>query len=183
MKKGKVFTKSQIALALLVVALGAAVWLNTKYSSVSDVQDTVSKYLGGVQYVGNESQSSAVQTGAAAESGDYFTTAKAEREKAIKAAQEQIEETLKNENASDDDKKAAVELSASLAKRIEAQTNIENLLKAKGFEKALAVISDETVTVVVKSDGLLASETLQIQDIATEHSGIPLSGVKIITVK
>ena len=77
MKKGKVFTKSQIALALLVVALGAAVWLNTKYTSVSDVQNTVSKYLGGVQYVGNESQSSAVQTGAAAENGDYFTTAKA----------------------------------------------------------------------------------------------------------
>ncbi len=183
MKKGKVFTKSQIALALLVVALGAAVWLNAKYSSVSGVQDTVSKYLGGVQYVGNESKTSAIQTGAEAQSDDYFVTAKADREKAIKQAQEQIEETLKNENASDDDKKAAVELSASLAKRIEAQANIENLLKAKGFKEALAVISDETVTVVVRSDGLLASETLQIQEIATQHSGVALSGVKIITVK
>ncbi len=183
MKKGKVFTKSQIALALLVVALGAAVWLNAKYTSVSDVEGTVSKFLGDVQYVGNESGSSAVQTGAAAEAEDYFVTARKEREKALKTAQEQIEETLKNENASDDDKKAAVEMSTRLAERMEAQANIENLLKAKGFKEALVVIADESITVVVRSDGLLASETLQIQDIATQHSGISLSGVKIIPVK
>ena len=183
MKKGKVFTKSQIALALLVVALGAAVWLNSKYSTIDGVSGTVSKYLGDVQYVGTESQSSAIQTGASAESEDYFTTARTEREAAIKKAQEQIEETLKNENASDDDKKYVMEVSGNLAKRIEAQTNIENLLKAKGFSEALAVISDETVTVVVRSEGLLSSETMQIQDIATEQSGISLSGVKIITVK
>ena len=76
-----------------------------------------------------------------------------------------------------------VNIDRNLAKRIEAQTNIENLLKAKGFSEALAVISDETVTVVVRSEGLLSSETMQIQDIATEQSGISLSGVKIITVK
>ena len=133
MKKGKVFTKSQIALALLVVALGAAVWLNSKYSTVEGVTGTVSKYLGDVQYVGTESQSSAIQTGASAESEDYFTTARNEREAAIKKAQEQIEETLKNENASDDDKKYVMEVSGNLAKRIEAQTNIENLLnKSRG---------------------------------------------------
>ena len=183
MKKGKVFTKSQIALALLVVALGAAVWLNAKYSSVEGVNGTVSKYLGDAQYVGNSSDSSAIQTGANVAEEDYFVKARADREAAIKKAQEQIEETLKNENASDDDKKYVMQMSGELAKRQEAQANIENLLKAKGFSDALAVISDETVTVVVRSEGLLTSETLQIQDIATEQSGISLSGVKIIAVK
>ncbi len=183
MKKGKVFTKSQIALALLVVALGAAVWLNAKYSSVEGVSGTVSKYLGDAQYVGNNSASSAIQTGATVGEEDYFTKAKADREAAVKKAREQIEETLKNENASADDKSYVMEMSARLAEREEAQVNIENLLKAKGFKDALAVISDETVTIVVKSDGLITSETLQIQDIATEQSGISLSGVKIIAVK
>lgn len=184
MKKGKVFTKSQIALAVMVLALGAAVWLNMKYSSsLETTGDTSSKYLGDTQYVGSVSDSSAVQTAGDAQQSDYFTTAKADREEALKAAQEQIDETLKSESATAEDKKAMQALSAALAKRIEAQTNIENLLKAKGFDEALAVISDDSVDIVVRSDGLLASETLQIQEIAVAQSGAQLSDIKIIPVK
>ena len=40
MKKGKVLGKGQIAVGIMVIALGAAVWLNTKYLPSS------SKYLG-----------------------------------------------------------------------------------------------------------------------------------------
>ena len=184
MKKGKVFTKSQIALAVMVVALGAAVWLNMKYSSgIEAAGDTSSKYLGDTQYVGTVSDSSAVQTAGQAQQSDYFPTAKAQREKSLKSAQEQIDETLKSASATAEDKKAMQALSAALVKRMEAQTNIENLLKAKGFEETLAVISEDSVDIVVRSDGLLASETLQIQEIAVAQSGAPLSDIKIIPVK
>ena len=61
--------------------------------------------------------------------------------------------------------------------------NIENLLKAKGFSEALAVISDDSVDIVVRSEGLLASETLQIQEIAVKQSGASLADIKIIPVK
>lgn len=183
MKKGKVFTKSQLALCVMVLALGAAVWLNMKYSSGLETKDNTSKYLGDTQYVGTLSDTSAVQTAGKAEKDDYFTTAKAEREKSLKAAQEQIDETLKSQSATAEDKKAMQTLSAALAKRIEAQANIENLLKAKGFSEALAVISDDSVDIVVRSDGLLASETLQIQEIAVAQSGADLSSIKIIPVK
>lgn len=182
MKKGKVFTKSQLALAVMVLALGAAVWLNMKYSTNLETKDTSSKYLGDTQYVGTVSDSSAVQTAGKTEN-DYFVTAKAEREKALKAAQEQIEETLKSQTATNEDKKAMQEKSAALADRMQAQTNIENLLKAKGFSEALAVISDDSVDIVVRSEGLLASETLQIQEIAVKQSGASLADIKIIPVK
>lgn len=183
MKKGKVFTKSQLALAVMVLALGAAVWLNMKYSTNLETNDTTSKYLGDTQYVGNVSDSSAVETAGKVEEKDYFVTAKAEREKALKAAQEQIDETLKSQNATSEDKKEMQKKSAALADRIQAQTNIENLLKAKGFTEALAVISDDSVDIVVRSDGLLASETLQIQEIAVAQSGATLADIKIIPVK
>ena len=56
MKKGKVFGKTQIALAIMVVALGTAIWLNMKYSTVSTSTNTntSSKYLGQAEYVNAE---------------------------------------------------------------------------------------------------------------------------------
>ena len=80
MKKGKVFTKGQIGLALMVFVLAAAVWLNTEYSKK---QNNV-KYMGETALVGSENtdeKSDAVQVGAEIEE-DYFTKAVNSREKA-----------------------------------------------------------------------------------------------------
>ena len=45
MKKGKVFGKSQIVVAVMLLALGGAIWLNMKYTPSSG------KYLGEASYV------------------------------------------------------------------------------------------------------------------------------------
>lgn len=178
MKKGKVFGKSQIAVTAMVLALAAAIWLNMKYSSSS-------KYLGQATYVnGSSSQSSAVETSAKAkESTDYFTEVKKEREKTQSEIEETVKETLKSEKLTDEDKKSAVAKVEQLADRMEKENNIESLLKAKGFEKAAAIIGDSGINIVVKSDGLTAAQTLQIQDIVMSETKIELSAIKIVTVK
>lgn len=173
MKKGKIIGKKHIALAVMVLALGTAVWLNMKFSS--------EKYLGEAKYV-STSSGDAVQTAAKAEE-DYFESAKKEREQARKEATELIEETLKSSTLTDADKQNALNSTKELAARIENESNIETLLKAKGFEKAVVVISEKNVNIVVKSDGLTTAQTLQIQDIVTEETKIPLGNIKIITVK
>ena len=71
---------------------------------------------------------------------------------------------------------------ASIAENIEKENNIETLLKAKGFEETVAVIGDSGITVIVKSEGLTSPQTLQIQDIVTQESKIPLGNIKIIPV-
>ena len=180
MKKSKVFGKSQIAVTAMVLALGAAIWLNMKYTPSSG------KYLGEASYVNNtSSESGAVQTSAKAQENtdDYFTATKKERESARKEAQELIEETLKSDKLNDEDKKSAVAKAEEIAGRMESESNIEALLKAKGFDKALAVISDTGISVVVKSEGLTSAQTLQIQDIITSESNIPLSNIKIVPIK
>lgn len=179
MKKGKVLGKGQITVAVMVLALGAAIWLNAKYLP----SDT--KYLGEASYVSNTSEEpQAVETAAKAEkeSSDYFTTAKKERDEARTEACETIEETLKSENLTDEDKKSALLKIEEIGTRMENESNIEALLKAKGFEKALAVISDSGVSIIVKSEGLTSAQTLQIQDIATEETNIALADIKIIPV-
>ena len=175
MKKGKVLTKGHIALAVMLLALGAAVWLNMKFSS--------EKYLGEATFV-DKSNQSAIETGAKADKAeDYFSTAKKEREAARNEAQEIIEETLKNTKLTDADKQKALAATKDMATRIENESNIETLLKAKGFAQAVAVISENNVNIVVKSDGLTTAQTLQIQDIVTGETKIPLSNIKIVTVK
>lgn len=179
MKKGKVFGKGQLTVAVMLVALGAAIWLNAKYLP----SDT--KYLGEASYVDNTSSPEVVQTAAKSETknDDYFVTAKQEREKARKEACETIEETIKDEKLTDADKKSALAKIEEIGERMEKESNIETLLKAKNFEKALAVITDTGITVVVKSEGLTSAQTMQIQDIITEQTTITLENIKIIPVK
>lgn len=174
MKKGKVFSKVHITMLVMALALGAAVWLNMRFSS--------EKYLGEATYVDNKSSSSAVQTAAKADT-DRFKEAVSEREKAYKKAEELVRDTLDKESVSKEEKEQAAATVASLAGRLEKESNIETLLKAKGFEKAVAVIGDNNVTVLVSSDGVTTAQSMQIQDIVTSETGVALGNIKIVAVK
>ena len=174
MKKGKVFGKAQIALVLMVLALGGAVWLNMHFSS--------EKYLGEAKYVSSQQDKDSVPT-AAKPAPDAFAAAAKDREKAYDEAKDMVKETLKNEKLTDEDKAGALKKVEQLADRIEKENNIETLLKAKGFEKTIAVIGDNNVSVVVKSDGLTTAQTLQIQDIIVSETKVPLGNIKIVAVK
>lgn len=179
MKKGKVFGKHHVVLTLMVLALGAAVWLNMRFSSTE-------KYLGQATLVDDDkiSTGEAIQTSAKVEgSSDYFETAKRDRQKALDEAQETVEETLKSANTTDSERETALKTVNDIAARIEKANNIETLLKAKGFEKALVVMGDSDISVVVKAEGLTTAQTLQIQDVVTAQTQIPLSNIKIVTIK
>ncbi len=173
MKKGKVLGKGQLAVGVMVIALVAAVWLNTKYMPSS------TKYLGEASYVSNTS-ADAVET--AAKTDDYFANAKSDREKAIKTAVETVQEVLKSENLTDKDKESALKKIESIAETMKKEANIETLLKAKGFKQAVAVIGEDGINIIVKSDGLTTANTMQIQDIAVAESGLDLSKIKIVPV-
>lgn len=189
MKKGKVFGKKQIALSLMVVALAGAVWLNMKYSATQggftvkgeDNKQTAS-YLGEATFVDNKQDDESVQTGGKAES-DYLTTAKKDRDAARSEAISELEDTVKDAKIKDSVKTAAVEKLTVLTTRSDTEASIETLLKAKGFKDIIAIIGDNDINIVIKSEELTESQTMQIQDIATSQSGLSLDKVKIITVK
>ncbi len=179
MKKGKVLTLSQVVVAAMVLVLGAAIWLNTKYSG--DITSKKIKYMGESTLVNEDVSPDAVQTGAKIEE-DYFTAAIADRDKAYKEAQQTAEQLLNDIEAENSVKQGAADTLAALAERKVSETKIESVLKAKGFEKSLAVISDGSVTVIVKAKELSASQTVQIQDAVTTLAGVNLNNIKIVTV-
>lgn len=183
MKSNKIFSKKTVTLAAMVIALGAAVWLNVKYSSsagnIATGSDT--KYLGEALYV---STSSGVTETSGKTEDDYFSSTVAEREKTRKETVALLEETIADVKLTESQKAAAVNELANISADKNAETAIESLLKAKGFEKVVVVIGEDTVSVVVKSDhDLLDSETMQITDAVTGQVKVDLEKIKIITLK
>lgn len=179
MKKGKVFSKGQVTVAVMLLSLAAAIWLNAKYVP------SATKYLGEASFVNGtaEEDEAAVETSASVkENSNYFTTAKKEREKNRKEMTETVEELLNHKNLTAEDKKEALAKAEKYAQTVEKEGNIEALLKAKGFEQSLVIISDKGINVVVKSEGLTSQQTLQIQDIVTNETDITLENIKIIPV-
>lgn len=185
MKKKKIFGAKHIIAAALLVALGGAVWLNMQYSSaaggfLSTADASSNKNLGDTKYVANVSDASAIQTSATA---DYFTTAAADRKKARDEALALLEDTLKSVESDSEAKAEATGKMALIAERMEKEAAIETLVKAKGFEKAVAVIGDRDITVIVLADELLPSQILQIQDAVTSQTEISLENIKIVNKK
>lgn len=176
MKKGKILGKSQIVLAVMVAALGLAIWFNVKYSNNNE------KYLGQTEFVDSSESGEAIETGAQAQN-DYFSTTRKERDDQRETLKEELDETIKKAGNNTETVKNAVDISASLSARQTAEKNIESLLKAKGFSDVLAIIGDKDINVIVKKEKLNSSETIQIQDVASAQSGYSVDKIKILTVK
>lgn len=189
MKGKKHIKKKQVVMALLVAALGAAVWLNMQYSSSAGtfLKDkstaSQSKNLGDTKYVVNQNQSEPTATQTAAAEADYFTTARADRKKSRNDAIALLEETAKKSDISKEAKQAAETKMSEIADRMQKETSIESVIKAKGFEDAVVIIGDNDVNVVVKSSELLQSQTLQIQDAVTSQTEVALEKIKIVNRK
>ena len=176
MKKGKVFGKTQIALAIMVVALGTAIWLNMKYSTVSTSTNTSSKYLGQAEYVNAEVEQEEDIV------NNYFEKLKKERKEARDESVGIIEEALANPNISADDREKLLLKSQNYAERTEKEAAIETILKAKGFNYTVAVIGDDDINVIILSGELKASETAQVRDAVMSQTDFAAGKIKIITM-
>ena len=179
------FGKRQLVLAALVVALGAAVYLNWQFSDNRDLlaTNTVTssqKELGEAQYVNNSVSGGDVSSGSAS---GYFANARLTREKSRDEAADLIKDILQGVDASDDAKKEALNQAAAIAQNMEQENNVENLIKAKGFADCVAFIQNGECSVVVASEGLLDSEAITIKDIVAGQTGISFDKIKIVEAK
>ena len=74
-------------------------------------------------------------------------------------------------------------LQEQIAKDIENEATIENLIKAKGFDECVAIISEGNCSVVVSitEPSLAANQIAQIKEIVIDTAGIVPSAIKIIS--
>ena len=70
-----------------------------------------------------------------------------------------------------------------LAKQVDSEKKMEDLVKAKGFKDCLVYINEDKVDVVVKTEGLVPSEAAQIKDIVLSESKVAAENIRITEVK
>ena len=201
--------KRQLVLAALVVALGAAVYLNWQFEGNSQIVDagtSVSdKELGAAQLVNgsvdsspssavSEAVSSAVSGGTASEASSeaantantdvntYFAQARLERQKSRDASQELVQKVLDDTTADESTKTEAANQAAEISQNIVTETNIENLVKSKGFVDCVAFIQNGACNVVVQKDGEFASaDAIAIKDIVVAQAKISAAKITIVS--
>lgn len=192
MKKSMIIGKRQLILAGLICALGLAVFLNWKFASTDQELDLTaalnsSKYLGDAQYVNKSTtvaaNSSDQTDNSGTEDSSFFEQSRKDRETAREKSLANLQDIMNDVKADGAAKTAAASEAAKIAKNVELENAAETLIKAKGFSDCVVIIADDTASVIVKSDGLLASETVQINDIITSQAKISLENIKIIEVK
>ena len=181
MKKGKVFSKRDIVTAMLVVCLAGAVWLNMRYSSFDNNTSGTDGDLAGTEFYDKSTNlGEAVQTGA---NVDKISSARNDRNSQRNKTVEEFTKIINNSSAESTQKAEALQKLNLIAEQVTAENAIETVIKAKGFDDALVIISEESVTVIVPAESLLTSETLQIQDAVVSQMKIDLEKIKIIAVK
>lgn len=114
---------------------------------------------------------------------DYFVTAKMNKDTSRSQSVDTLKGILENKNSTQEAKTEAQNQLVNIAKIIEKESAIENLIKAKGFSNAIAIITDENANVVVKTKGLLPSEVVQIKDIVNSETKISFEKIKIVEIK
>ena len=166
-------TKS-LAVLLVVVLIGAAVYVNYKL-----FYDPVSSIGYGDNNMENQFGGSAT-TGGNAEEENYFTATALNRQQSRDEAIDVLKLVSESSESSEEARAEATAKISQIAVDIQNEQNIETLVKAKGFEECVAIISENSVSVIVGADELQAAEAAQILAIVYETTGINPENVSII---
>ncbi|MBQ6421096.1 MAG: SpoIIIAH-like family protein [Clostridia bacterium] len=168
--------KRQLVLAALVVALGAAVFVNWYYTG----SETRLSPEGTAPAGQEDARDGAAQFASMTqEEADYFASARLDREVSQASA---IEELQAVAASADPDNEAAGEASeklAALTATIKTQNDLETLVTAAVGGDCLAVISDNSVDVIVSKSAMRDDTVLKISDIIHNVCGDAFENVRI----
>lgn len=114
------------------------------------------------------------------EEKSFFALAVTDRQRARDEAIEVLQTVVDSTDASSEERTAAAASISKIASYIQAEANIETLVKSKGFVECVAVVNDDAVSVVVGTDAaLMANELAQIKEIVFLQTGIDPSAMRI----
>ena len=167
----KVWKKRAVVGAVLLFVC-AAVYMNWRYAG--SLEDT-SKVLGESTLVSGEktgeNNANVQQT---AKENDYFATARLSRKQARDNAISMLKDASTDENADQSVLNEASQTLQVLAGYTVAESQIENLVTAKGYTDCVAFMGAESISVVVEDeDGLDATDVARIMDIVQETGYAP----------
>lgn len=173
----KNWKRPAVVLAVLVL-VGASVYLNWRYAG--NVAET-DKILGQATLV-NENGEGVTVSGDTAGENDYFATARLSRKQARDSAISMLQEAEMDENATEEVCNEASQTLQVLAGYTVAESQVENLVTAKGYADCVVFMGAESVSVVVAppEGGLTATDAARIKDIVISETDYTAQQIKIM---
>lgn len=189
-----ILKKRQLLLATLVIALGAAIFINRYYTApqvdsaasgeVKEQQTSKSTdkgaNLGDARYV---ISTDVVLDDAAAQAvaSEYFSSAKLRRQTARDEAAEALNDIIKDSDSSPEAVAKATAALTDISQSITVECDIENLITAKIGCENLVILNGGTAEIIVENGSLDETKVVQIKEIVVKQTG--LSGDKITLVE
>lgn len=175
--------KKQIVAAAMLLLLGGAVYVNWMYANqggeellgeavltagditTSQTEQTDAQVEPTAQSGATQNYGDAVLVEGEASSNDYFAQAALNKERSRDEAVATATGVLEQADATNEEVAAATQKIVELSRQIEAESAMEDLIKAKGFEQCVVYLGEDSVNVVVQTDGLDAAQAAQIKSV------------------
>ena len=169
-------SKKKILSIALILALGAAMYVNWYYTKPAgertplQKEESVTENLGEAQYVNAQEKTS------------YFDDALLRRSKAHAEAKDLLQKSLETENITPEVQKEITESIEKLAKKIKLESDVENLIAAKTGSKSIVILEDDA-QVILEKEKLNQDTALQIKEIILSHTKISPEKITLVEVK
>lgn len=137
-------------------------------------------FVDSIQSMPESTETSKTESTQAGAYDTYFSAMKTDRQHSREEAYEMLKAVVESADSMPDVKEKAYNEMMTIANNITVESNIQSMVKAKGFEDCLAVINGDNINVVVKSKGLLVNEVAQIKEIAVNESGFSANNIKVV---
>ena len=199
MKSAK--SKRQLTILTLILALGVAVYLNWEYAKTdspfalpTQTQAEDAALLANAQAANtpvmealpDKNYGEAQLVSVSEDSSDqYFETARLTRTKTRDEALDKLQQSLKATGLTEEEKAQLKDTLSSTISNISLESDIENLVKAKGFADCVVFVDGEKVDLAVKTgaEGLSKNEVAQLRDIILGKVQTSAQNISIVEVK
>jgi stage III sporulation protein AH len=168
-------TLFRLAVLIVVVAL-LCTYIYIKWPLFNNV-------LGGKQgsgLTGGTQQTLAPDVLSTGGNSDFFVDYRLERERTRGQQIELLRELINNPQADEASRRSAGDRWLAIVNAMGVETELENLIRAKGFADAVVFIQEKTTVVVVKAAELSQPEAARIMDLAVRATGMKLDAVTLV---
>ncbi len=113
------------------------------------------------------------------ESYDFFIEYKLKRDRLRSKEMEILKEIIHDPNSDKDMRQEAQKDLQKIIRSIEKELIVENMIKGKGYDDSIIVLSDDFASVIVKTKGLDDKQVAQICDIVSKSTNLSLDKITI----
>ncbi len=184
------FTKQRgiviLSLVMCMVILGSANYIYSRNSTdIPDIPNSGDSTVdSGNADTGNSDTDSDSQNPSAdtpVSGQDYFEAYRANRQSIRDMEMKYVQTISGNEGTDAEVKKEAEARLLAIASLMEKELKLENLIKAKGFEDAIAFVEDGAINIVVKAKEISGAQATKILKLVVDETGEAPQNVTIIT--